>query len=110
MTLRLSLCFLLLLALAGCASPGAPQAPSLRIPKPVEDLTATRKGDHVLLTWTPPTQTSDHENIREVGKTNVCRSLTKAPIVQCGNAVASLSDVQIAHWTKDTMVSRRDYT
>ncbi len=110
MPLRFGLCLLLLAALVGCASPGAPQPPSLRLPKPVDDLSAVRKGDKVLLTWTPPTQTSDKENIRDAGKTNICRSIAKAPMVNCGTPVSTLSDVQVAHWTKDTMVSRRDYT
>lgn len=42
------------LALAGCGTPGAPQPPSLNLPDPVTDLTASRAGNQVTLTWTMP--------------------------------------------------------
>jgi len=47
--------------LAGCASIGAPVPPSLELPKPPNDLRAVRKGDHVYLFWTVPTQTIDRQ-------------------------------------------------
>lgn len=97
-----------LLWLLGCASPGAPQPPSLRLPRPVEDLDATRKGDHVLLSWTPPTKTTDGENIKRAGPTLVCRSVASPS--ECTHPVATLKDVQVEHWTKGTMVTRYDYT
>jgi len=34
--------------LPGCGTPGAPQPPSLKLPKPVNDLQAVRKGDTVI--------------------------------------------------------------
>src|SRR5438094_104454 len=49
--------------LAGCGTPGAPQPPSLHLPEPVRDLRASRKGDKVTLTWTQPTETTDHEAV-----------------------------------------------
>ena len=98
-----------LFLLAACGIPGAPQAPSLRVPKPVDDLTATRKGDHVLLSWSPPTKTADHENIRQTGKTLVCRGINDFPMVHCDQTVDTLSDAQVEHWTKGTMVARHEY-
>lgn len=98
-----------LLCLAGCASPGAPQAPSLQLPKPVDDLAATRKGNSVLLTWTPATQTSDDENIRHAGPTEICRSIDAMPILKCGQAVGQVTDAQVEHYTRGSMVARRDY-
>ncbi len=95
--------------LAGCAAPSAPQPPSLQLPKPVEDLSATRKGNQVLLTWTPPTQTSDDENIRHASTTRVCRSVDPKPMATC-DEVAKLTDAQVEHWTQSAMVSRHDYT
>ncbi|HWR17109.1 MAG TPA: hypothetical protein VN577_19930 [Terriglobales bacterium] len=109
MKLWTSIAVLAVMWMAGCASPGAPQPPSLRIPAPVSDLAATRKGENVLLTWTPATQTSDGENIRQAGKTLVCRSLTQAAMVQCGTPVAT-QDTQVEHYTKEAMVSRQDAT
>lgn len=105
----LPVCLASLLCLAGCASPGAPQPPSLQLPKPVEDLTATRKGNSVLLTWTPPTQTTDGENIRHAGPTEICRSTDSILMVKCGQPVGTLNDAQVEHWTRGSMVARRDY-
>jgi hypothetical protein len=62
--------------LCGCGAPGAPQAPSLAIPKPVSDLQATRKGANVTLTWTAPTETTDGELIRKPGKMVLGRAST----------------------------------
>ena len=42
------------LILTGCASPGPPHAPSLQLPQPVRDLTATRIGNTVELRFTRP--------------------------------------------------------
>ena len=107
------ICALLLLSgtvvLAGCGIPGAPQTPSLRVPKPVDDLSASRKGDHVVLTWTPPTKTTDNENIRHVGTTEICRGVNDFPMIKCDQKVGTLTDAQVAHWTKGTMVSRHEY-
>ncbi len=49
--------------------------PTLELPKPPADLTATRKGDRVYLSWTQPVQTTDRQSIRHIGATRVCRSL-----------------------------------
>src|SRR5215831_12857014 len=39
------------------------------------DLEATREGDRVLLTWTPPTETTDKLRIRHPGPTAICRKV-----------------------------------
>jgi hypothetical protein len=114
MSSRFGLAIATLLGLAallpGCASPGAPQPPSLRLPKPVDDLTATRKGDHVILTWTTPSLTTDSENIRHVGSTDVCRGINAFPLSQCDQKLATLTDAQVTHTKKTTAVARHDYT
>lgn len=69
--------------LAACATVGPPQPPSLWLPKPPNDLRATRKGDRVILTWTIPTVTTDRKTIRSQGPTRICRSL-EAKLTQCG--------------------------
>lgn len=56
------------LCLTGCATPGAPQPPSLNIPKPVRDLGAMRKGGVITLTWTNPTETTDGALLKKTGK------------------------------------------
>ncbi len=60
--------FLLAVFFVGCASPGAPQPPSLQIPKAVTDLSAQRRGDSVTLTWTAPAETTDGASIKRSGK------------------------------------------
>lgn len=67
---------------AGCAAPGAPEPPSLELARPVRDLKATRKGNEVHLTWSVPTETTDHHAFRHVGPTQICRSLG-APMHEC---------------------------
>ena len=74
----------------GCGTPGAPQPPSLKLPRPVNDLTAARKGDRVILTWTPPARTTDKQNITKSGVTHVCRVTAQFPIIECGAPVATL--------------------
>src|SRR5438105_8681665 len=65
---------------AGCGTVGAPQPPSLHLPEPVRDLRASRKGDRVTLTWTQPTETTDHEAVgRWLGASNICRTISPRP-------------------------------
>jgi len=72
---RLWLVILAAVLLSGCAVPGAPQPPSLGIPKPVDSLKAERTGNTVNLTWTAPNQTSDGALIKHAGKMVVYRSV-----------------------------------
>lgn len=48
-----------LILLAGCASTGPPRPPSLHLPQAVHDLAAQRSGNHVDLSFTVPTLSSD---------------------------------------------------
>ena len=79
----------LCLVLSGCAQLGAPLPPSLELPKAPTDLRFTRKGNHVSLTWSEPTLTTDRQSVRYLGPTLVCRSLD-TEITACGNPVAML--------------------
>ncbi len=74
----------LCLLLASCAQTGPPLPPSLELPKPPTDLRASRKGNHVTLTWSEPTRTTDRQSVRYLGPTLVCRSL-EPEITTCGN-------------------------
>jgi hypothetical protein len=80
-----ALCLLLL----SCAQPGAPLPPSLELPKPPTDLHASRKSNSVTLTWTEPKLTTDHESVRSLGPTQICRS-ADAEMTACGNPVATV--------------------
>lgn len=75
-------CTALLLA-AGCAAPGAPQPPSLRLPTQVNDLAAERKGSRVVLSWSSPVETTDRQASRWPTVTRICRVLNHYPIDHC---------------------------
>ena len=79
----------LCLLLASCAQTGPPLPPSLELPRPPADLHAARKGNRVTLTWSVPTLTTDHQNVRYIGPTLVCRSLDPG-IAACGIPAAML--------------------
>jgi hypothetical protein len=81
---------------AGCASPGVPQPPSLRLPVAVDNLSAVRKGDRVVLYWSPPTVTTDHQAIRRPTTTLVCRVLNQFPINACGEVVKQIKSSELA--------------
>lgn len=63
----------------GCASPGPPRAPSLRLPALAENLKARRSGDEVLLSWATPTHTTEGDEIRGSIQATVCRQEAAAP-------------------------------
>ncbi|HEX4488716.1 MAG TPA: fibronectin type III domain-containing protein [Terriglobales bacterium] len=73
--------------LSGCAQIGAPVPPSLELPRKVEDLRVTRKGNQVHMRWTPPTKITDGQTILHLGPTRICRS-TNVPMTQCDTVVA----------------------
>jgi hypothetical protein len=65
--------FLIIAALSGCGTPGAPQLPSLQLARPVDDLTATRKGNRVELDWTLPRKNTDRTLVKHMPTTRICR-------------------------------------
>jgi hypothetical protein len=76
MQLRLSILAALILStlmLSGCGTPGAPQLPSLQLARPVDDLTASRKGNKVQLDWTLPRKNTDRTLVKNIPQTLVCR-------------------------------------
>jgi hypothetical protein len=64
---------LLSLAFCACGTPGAPLPPSLNLPIPVDDLTASRRGNKVDLDWTLPHKNTDRTNIKHNPVTRICR-------------------------------------
>jgi hypothetical protein len=65
--------------LAGCASPGNPRPPSLNLPDKVTDLTASRIGDRVKISWSPPTRTTDGVDIEFPVTVEICRDPVLPP-------------------------------
>ncbi len=83
------------LGLTGCGTPGAPQPPSLNIPKPLRDLQATRKGDVIALTWTNPTETTDGALVRKTGKIFVRRGFVASESAAPVTTTAPLSELPL---------------
>lgn len=76
--------------LASCGTPGAPQPPSLQLPRPADDLAITRKGDRVVLRWTTPRETTDGTTIKQPGATRICRAVGQPLMDQCAQVVGEL--------------------
>jgi hypothetical protein len=95
-TVPLAICCCALALAAGCASPGVPQPPSLRLPVAVDNLSAIRKGDRVVLTWSPPTVTTDHQVARWPTTTLICRVLNQFPINVCAEVVKQIKSSELA--------------
>jgi hypothetical protein len=85
-----SLAVFALAALVACGMPGAPQPPSLELPRTVEDLKATRKGDKVTLMWTTPRETTDRKRIKHLGVTRICRAVDRVATAECVERVGTL--------------------
>ena len=64
---------LLIAALSGCGTPGAPQPPSLQLARPVDDLAASRKGNHVELDWSLQRKNTDRTLVKHLPAIRVCR-------------------------------------
>ncbi len=58
--------------LAGCGLAANPQPPTLGLPAPVKDLTATRAGDEVHLHWTMPKNTTDKVTLKGDQRAHIC--------------------------------------
>jgi hypothetical protein len=70
--------------LAGCGTPGAPQPPSLNLADPVSDLSATRTGDVVKLTWTMPGKNTDKLKLKDNIAVHICRREGDGACAQAG--------------------------
>lgn len=72
-------------ALAGCGLPGAPLPPSLNLPDRVTDLSASRAGNQVSLTWTMPKRNTDKMLLKGNVRVRVCwRESASAPCATAG--------------------------
>ncbi len=93
-TLLSTAAFAAILALFGCASPGPPRAPTLRLPQPVRDLTVTRIGNTVELHFTAPSRTTDKLPIRGATVTGqLCRELEHQPCLPVASSKVAVTTV-----------------
>src|SRR5271165_3737350 len=95
----LAACNLLGLALAGCGTPGAPQLPSLQLARPVDDLTASRKGNNVQLEWTLPRKNLDRTLVKNIPQSRICRHDGTALMSGC-TVVADVQNPKLAEKRK----------
>jgi hypothetical protein len=97
------------LGMVGCAAIGPPRPPSLELPKPPTDLRASRKGDNVVLTWSVPALTTDHQAVRSFGPTRICRG-REAALAQCGTAVGEAAPAKIESKSRSGQKVSTSYT
>jgi hypothetical protein len=72
--------------LVSCGLESPPRAPSLYLPRPVTDLTATRIGNEVHLHWTMPKRSTDRVELEGDQQAIICRSLAGAQCTAAGKA------------------------
>ena len=67
------------LLLSGCGTPGAPMPPSLNLPDPVTNLSASRSGNQVSLAWTMPKRNTDKLFLKGNLPVRLCRKEDEGP-------------------------------
>lgn len=67
------------ISLVGCGMVAGPQPPSLQLPKPVTDLTASRTGNQVSLQWNSPEENTDRLKLKGMVQFRICRQRQAAP-------------------------------
>src|SRR6185312_6828280 len=78
---RLAGSLIALTCVFGCASPGTPRAPSLRLPAKIKDIRIERHGVNVVLLFTTPERTTDDQPITAPVTVSVCRAIADGPCV-----------------------------
>ena len=76
----------------GCGNPGSPLPPSLMLPQPVTDLSATRTGDIVTLHWTTTRRTTDRVVLRGEQRGAVCRATGAGACLPVGVVITEPSE------------------
>lgn len=72
--------------LVACGMVAPPQPPSLYLPQPATDLTATRIGNEVHLHWTMPKRATDRVFLKGDQDAHICRSIANSPCQPAGDA------------------------
>jgi hypothetical protein len=72
-TLVAAFSFLPQVSLVGCGMEAAPQPPSLQLPKPIADLSASRTGNQVHLAWNTPKENTDRLKLQGLVQMRICR-------------------------------------
>lgn len=80
------LIFLCLFCFSSCGKVGEPQAPYIRIPEPVEDLSATQSGDDIVLQWTNPARNIDGSAATNLAHVRIRRDGAPFKILEAASA------------------------
>jgi hypothetical protein len=72
--------------LVACGMVAPPQPPSLYLPQPATNLTATRTGNDVHLHWTMPKRATDRVLLKGDQDAHICRSIAGSPCESAGDA------------------------
>src|SRR6185437_8609044 len=78
---RLAGSLIALTCVFGCASPGTPRAPSLRLPAKAKDLSVERHANNVVVRFATPGRTTDDQPITKPVTASLCRAIADGP---CG--------------------------
>jgi hypothetical protein len=76
------------LLVSGCGTPGAPLPPSLKLPDPVTDLSASRTGNQVTLAWTTSKKNTDKLLLKGETPVCICRKEAAGPCAQVANSLS----------------------
>jgi hypothetical protein len=80
------LLFAVLLFLDACGMVAPPQPPSLHLPEPATDLTASRIGNDIHLHWTMPKRSTDRVLLTGDQDAHICRNLASGVCDPAGDA------------------------
>jgi hypothetical protein len=74
--------------MTGCGMQGSPQPPSLNLPVPVSDLSASRAGSQVTITCTMPLKNTDKLLLKGMIAARICRQESKCACEPIGSELA----------------------
>ncbi len=94
-----------LLLLAGCGYIGEPLPPSLNIPERVTDLSATERGDKIVLTFTIPALTTDGVALTRLGAIDLRAGDAPLPVATTRPGPARL-EIPAREWAGQEVVFR----
>jgi hypothetical protein len=88
-----------LVLMTGCASPGPPRAPSLRLPQRVKNLSVARRGNVVVVRFATPERTSDNGPLTAPVTASLCRAVANEPCRPTGSFPGKTTIAGPVEWT-----------
>lgn len=97
----------LALLLAGCGSKGAPRAPELVPPRPIENLSARAEPRGVVLTWRRPMESVDGRTLTDLASFVIFRKEISPACPECPVPYRQLTTVFVED--REKFVKQRQY-